>query len=139
MPNSKSSDFQLSHRKRGDTLYFQVSGDVDSQAVRIAYWQEIVAVTRKEGLRKLLVVDRKKHTPANPEELAQLAAMMQSHSEIADRVAIVEPTAKFIAAMEHAEIEGREVGINVRVFNRIEDAERWLMYGSSDEARHLFT
>ena len=134
MPSDSNSDFQVAYRKQGDTLHFRVSGDIDSQAVRIAYWQEIVAITKREGLRKLLVVDRKKHKPASPEELAQLAAMMQVHSTIADRVAVVEPTAKFVPAMEHAEIEGREVGINVRIFNRVEDAERWLMYGSSDEA-----
>lgn len=134
MPVSKNPQFHVAYRKQGDTLHFQVSGDVDSQAIRIAYWQEIVAITKREGLRKLLVLDRKKHTPANPEELAQLAAMMQVHRSIADLIAVVEPTAKFVSAMEHAEIEGREVGINVRIFNRIEDAERWLMYGSSNEA-----
>ena len=134
MSSDSNSDFQVAFRKRGDVLHFRVSGDIDSQAIRIAYWQEIVAITKREGLRKLLVVDRKKHKPASPEELAQLAAMMQIHSTIADRVAVVEPTAKFVSAMEHAEIEGREAGINVRIFNRVEDAERWLMYGSSDEA-----
>ena len=134
MPSGSNADFHVAYRKRGDVLHFRVSGDIDSQVIRIAYWQEIVAITKREGLRKLLVVDRKKHKPANPEELAQLAAMMQIHSTIADRVAVVEPTAKFVSAMEHAEIEGREAGINVRVFNRVEDAERWLMYGSSDEA-----
>ncbi|MEO8002148.1 MAG: STAS/SEC14 domain-containing protein, partial [Arenimonas sp.] len=134
MQSYDDPDFQVAYRKRGDTLHFKVSGDVDSQAIRIAYWQEIVAITKREGLRKLLVIDRKKHKPASPEELAQLAAMMQIHSNIVDRIAVVEPTAKFVSAMEHAEIEGREFGFNVRIFNRVEDAERWLMYGSSDEA-----
>jgi len=134
MQSNDDPDFKVAYRKHGEILHFRVTGDIDSQAIRIAYWQEIVAITKREGLRKLLVVDRKKHKPANPEELAQLAAMMQIHSTIADRIALVEPTAKFVSAMEHAEIEGREVGINVRIFNRIEDAERWLMYGSSDEA-----
>ena len=134
MPSDSNPGFHVACRKQGDTLHFKVSGDIDSQAIRIAYWQEIVAITKREGMRKLLVVDRKKNKPANPEELAQLAAMMQIHSTIADRIAVVEPTAKFVSAMEHAEIEGREVGINIRIFNRVEDAERWLMYGSSDEA-----
>ncbi|MGH8049557.1 MAG: hypothetical protein ACREPB_02745 [Arenimonas sp.] len=133
MRSGSNPEFHVAYRKQGDTLHFQVTGDIDSQAIRIAYWQEIVAITKREGLRKLLVVDRKKHKPASPEELAQLAAMMQIHSSIADRIAVVEPTAKFVPAMEHAEIEGRELGINVRIFNRNEDAERWLMYGSSDE------
>ena len=90
MKSSEHRDFKLTYRKRGDLLFFQVSGDVDSQAVRIAYWQEIVAITKREGLRKLLVVDRKKHKPASPEQLAQLAGMMQIHSSIADRIAVVD-------------------------------------------------
>ena len=134
MQSDDVPDFQVTYRKHGDTLHFQVSGDIDLQAIRIAYWQEIVAITKREGLRKLLVIDRKKHKPANPEELAQLARMMQIHSKIADRIALVEPMAEFVSAMEHAEIEGREFGFNVRIFNRVEDAERWLMYGSSNEA-----
>ncbi len=134
MEASEHPDFKLSYRRHGNTLYFQVSGDVDSQAVRIAYWQEIVAITRKLGIRKLLVVDRKKHRPATQVELAELARIMHSHREIADRVAVVEPTPEFLPAVEHAEIEGREMGINIRVFGSQHDAERWLMYGLSDEA-----
>ena len=134
MQSNDIPGFQVTYLKHGDTLHFQVTGDIDSQAIRIAYWREIVAITQREGLRKLLVVDRKKHKPANPEELAQLAAMMQIHRKIADRIALVEPMAEFVSAMEHAEIEGREFGFNVRIFNRVEDAERWLIYGSSDDA-----
>lgn len=134
MQESQSPDFHVYCRKHGDTLYFKVTGDVDSQAVRLAYWQEIVTITEQYGLRKLLVLDRKKHKPASQDELAQLAATMKIHNGLADRVAVVEPTAEFISAAEHAEIEGREVGINIRVFNSVEDAERWLMHGLSDEA-----
>ncbi|MGH8104701.1 MAG: hypothetical protein ACREO1_06430 [Arenimonas sp.] len=134
MTHGPDREYQLSHYKRGDTLYFQVSGDIDSQAVRIAYWQEIVELTRQSGLRKLLVIDRKKHKPATQAELAELAAIMHQYREIADRVAVVEPTPEFVPAIEHAEIEGRGVGINIRVFGNLHDAERWLMYGLSDEA-----
>ena len=134
MSSNDNPDFHVDCRKRGDTLYFHVTGDVDSQAVRIAYWQEIVAITQQHGLRKLLVLDRKKHKPASQDELVQLVAMMKIHNGIADRVAVVEPTAEFISAVEHAEIEGREVGINIRVFSSVEDAERWLMHGLPDEA-----
>lgn len=126
--------YQLSHRKRGDTLYFQVTGDVDSQAVRIAYWLEIVAIARREGIRKLLVVDRKKHKPATPTELAELAGIMCGHRDVADKVAVVEPTPEFVPAVEHAEIEGLERGINIRVFGNSHDAERWLRYGLSEQA-----
>jgi len=38
--------------EHGDHLQVQVSGDVDAQAVRIAYWREIVAEAKARGLRK---------------------------------------------------------------------------------------
>jgi hypothetical protein len=127
-------DFQLAYRKQGDTLHFQVSGNFDSQEIRIAYWQEIASIIKQEGFRKILVLDRKKLVPASQQEMAQLADLMKIHSDIVDWVAIVEPTPEFVSAAEHAEIEGRAVGFNVRVFSRKEDAERWLMYGLSDQA-----
>lgn len=132
MPDHPKPEYELSSRIRGDTLYFQVSGDVDSQAVRLAYWQEIVTITRASGLRKLLVVDRKKHKPASQIELVELTKHMQAHRAIVDRVALVEPTPEFVPAVEHAEIEGLERGINIRVFGNLYDAERWLTYGLSD-------
>lgn len=128
------ADFQIAYAKQGDLLRLQLSGNIDSQAVRIAYWQEIVNIIKREGSRKVLVLDRKKRAPASPQEMAELANIMKIHSDIVDWVAIVEPTPQFVSAAEHAEIEGRAVGFNVRVFSRKEDAERWLMYGLSDEA-----
>jgi|GEM_PF-1268410 len=134
MPNIKQPDFHVAYRKQGDILHFQVSGDTDSQLVRVAYWQEIVRIIKKEGLRKILVADRKKQVPASSQDMKDLADAMKTHKDIVDWVAIVEPTLAFLASAEHAEIEGREVGFNVRVFSRTEDAERWLRYGLSDEA-----
>ncbi len=125
--------FQLTHKKRGDILYFKVSGTIDSQEVRIAYWLEIANITRKNAIRKILVIDRKKHAPATPSELAALAVIMQSHSSLVDRVALVEPNPQFLSALEHIEIHGRELGINIRVFSDAENAERWLIYGSYDD------
>ena len=134
MQSSKNPDFDVTYRRQGDTLRFQVTGDVDSQETRIAYWQEIVNIIKREGLRKILVVDRKKLVPASQEQMTQLASVMKIHSDIVDWVAIVEPSLEFVSAAEHAEIEGRAVGFNVRVFSYVEDAERWLMYGLSDKA-----
>lgn len=134
MKCDKNPDFDVSYRKHGDALYFKVTGDVDSRAVRIAYWHDIANIVKSEGLRKILVVDREKKVPPTPEDLMQLAVAMQMYREIVDWVAIVEPTPEFLSSAEHAEIEGRVVGFNVRVFSRIEDAERWLLYGMSDQA-----
>jgi hypothetical protein len=124
---------RLAWRKCGDFLQVQVSGDIDAQAIRIAYWQEIAATARRQGFRKLLVIDRKKGQPASPEDLLDLARALLVEREHFDRVAVVEPTDAFLPAIEHAEIIGREHGINVRVFGSMASAELWLRLGSTDD------
>lgn len=125
--------YRLAFLSRDDFLEVGVSGDIDAQAVRIAYWREIVAVALARGCRKLLVTDRKKGKPARPEELAELARLLRSEREHFDRVAVIEPTPDFLPAIEHAEILGLEQGINVRVFGQYAQAASWLRYGSPDD------
>ncbi|MFC5577871.1 STAS/SEC14 domain-containing protein [Lysobacter niabensis] len=126
-------DYNLRLTEHGDYLHFEVSGDVDAQSVRIAYWREIAAQARARGSRKLLVTDRKKGHPASPAELAELAVLFHDEASHFDRVAVIEPTPEFLPAIEHAEIFGQSMGINVRVFSAHREAERWLRYGSPDD------
>lgn len=116
-----------------DYLQVEVSGDIDAQPVRIAYWRQIAAEGKARGMRKLLVTDRKKHAPATPAELAELAQLFQGEGRNFDRVAVIEPTPEFLPAVEYGEIFGQGMGINVRVFSDGREAERWLRYGSPDD------
>jgi hypothetical protein len=125
--------YQLRLTPRGDHLQVEVSGDVDAQAVRIAYWRHIAREARARGERKLLVHDRRKGIPATPAELAELAQLLKDQAEHFDRVAVVEPTPEFLPAVEHAEILGQAAGINVRIFIDAAQALRWLRYGSPDD------
>ncbi|MFC5568789.1 STAS/SEC14 domain-containing protein [Lysobacter yangpyeongensis] len=126
-------DYALRLEERGDMLQVQVSGDIDAQRVRIAYWQEIASEGRTRGIRKLLVTDRRKGHPATPAELAELAGLFQHEARHFDRVAVIEPTPEFVPAIEYAEIFGQGMGINVRIFSDQREAERWLRYGSPDD------
>lgn len=132
-PGAEPPAYRLAFTPAGGFLRVQVSGDIDAQAVRIAYWREIVATARERGERKLLVLDRKKGTPANPGELAEMARLFSADAMHVDRVAVVEPTTAFLPAMEHAEIQGRSAGINVRIFADEASAERWLLFGTADD------
>lgn len=127
-------EYRLAWSTRDDILHVQVSGPIDAQRVRIAYWREIADTGRRRGFRKLLVIDRKKGQPATPDELLELTQRLMADREHFDRVAVVEPTDAFLPAIEHAEIIGREHGINVRVFGDLGSAERWLRFGSPDDA-----
>lgn len=126
-------DYALRLVEQGDLLEVYVSGGIDAQDVRIAYWQEIADEGKARGIRKLLVTDRKKGQPATPAELAELAVMFQHEARYFDRVAVIEPTPEFLPAIEYAEIFGQGMGINVRIFTNAREAERWLRYGSPDD------
>jgi hypothetical protein len=126
-------EYRLSVKTEGDTLIVQVSGEVDAQYVRIAYWTEIVAIAHAHGCRKLLVTDRKKGSPASPAELVELAQLFTEEGEYFERVAVIEPNPTFMPAIEHAEIFARAAGINVRIFADVKSATHWLYYGSADD------
>jgi hypothetical protein len=127
------SGYRLEMLCEGDTFLVRVHGTVDAQALRIAYWREIVDLAKAGGHRKLLVTDRKKIAPATPEELAELTRLFAHEARHFDRVAVVEVTPAFVPAIEHAEIFARSVGINLRVFADRDSALRWLYYAHSDE------
>ncbi len=114
-------------------LVARVSGGIDAQSVRMAYWREIFENARIRHCRKLLVIDRKKGTPASPEELASLAHAFVVEREYVDRIAVVEPTAEFVTSLQHGEIHARSLGINLRIFAESRSAIRWLRFGSADD------
>ncbi len=136
MPSSPSAPdpgYRLSVRSEHDTLIVQVSGEIDAQPIRIAYWREIVETARARNCRKLLVTDRKKGKPASPAELAELAQTFSADARHIDRVAVIEPTPAFVPAIEHAEIFGRMAGINIRIFAEEKNAMHWLHYGPLED------
>lgn len=127
------SQYSLQFLEQGDFLRVAVNCSVDSQSVRIAYWRDLSSEATARGFRKLLVLDRKKVKPASPKELAEMAMQFQDEAANFDRIAVVEPTPEFLPAVEYGEILTQSVGINLRIFVEIQDAERWLRYGSPDD------
>ena len=121
VPQGRKYSLRLS--QQGDLLQVEVSGGIDAQAVRIAYWRHIAEEAKARGVRKLLVTDRKKLQPATPPELAELAVLFKDEAHHFDRVAVIEPTPEFFPASEYAEIFGQALGINVRVFSNRSEAE----------------
>lgn len=130
---SPTPAYRLSIAVEGDLLRVRVSGEIDAQDVRLAYWREIIDTAHAHQCRRLLVIDRKKTRPASPDELAALALAFREHRDDFERVGVFEPTAAFVPAIEHAEIHGRAQGINVRIFSDLVEAERWVRFGSADD------
>lgn len=125
--------YRLSWTVVDDLLTARVEGEVDAQPVRLAYWREILSAARRHDCRKVVVIDRKKGRPATPEELAELTFAFRDLHAAFDRIAVVEPTAEFMSAIEHAEIHAWSLGLNVRIFADATAAERWARFGSADD------
>ena len=132
-PDTHAPGYRVHYASSSDVLLARVSGEIDAQHIRIAYWRDIAAEAIGRGLRKLLVTDRKKRIPATPAELMELAQLFREQAPFFDRVAVIEPTLEFVPLMEHAEIFGRAAGINVRIFGDPGVAERWVRYGTQDD------
>jgi hypothetical protein len=132
-PSRAEPAYRLTWTVEGDLFRARVEGEVDAQPVRLAYWREIVATARARHCRTVLVVDRKKGRPATPEELGELAFAFREVGDLFERIAVVEPTAEFLPAIEHGEIHARSLGINVRIFADVGEAERWARFGSADD------
>jgi hypothetical protein len=133
MEERKHSDYLLRLQQHSDFLQVEVHASMNTQAVRIAFWQEIASEARERRMRKVLVVDRRKGVPATAADMAALVAMFRDQAGHFDRVAVIEHAPEFLPAAQHGEIHSQGHGINLRVFNVPADAERWLRYGSPDD------
>jgi hypothetical protein len=126
-------EYSLQFAERSGFLHVDVSCNVDSQPVRIAYWKALVEEAHARGLRRMLVFDRLKENPATPQQLAEMAMLFRGEASHFERIAVIERRPELLSAVEHGEILTRDLGINLRIFVDPAEAERWLRYGSPDD------
>ena len=126
-------EYSLQFTERSGFLHVDVRCDVDSQPVRIAYWKALVEEAHARGLRRMLIFDRLKKTPATPQQLAEMAMLFRGEAANFDRIAVIERRPELLSAVQHGEILTRDLGINLRIFVDPAEAERWLRYGSPDD------
>lgn len=120
--------FDLSFESRGDYLRAQVNGPHDSFAISLGYWTEVARICRERQVERLLVVENL----AQPGETVNLERLVDAIVSLGFqnvRVAFVDLIDSHLQAMEYGEILARERGIAGRVFEREEDAVRWLRHG----------
>jgi len=122
--------FQLRFEDRPHYLYALVSGNEDSLAVSIAYWQQVLAECRVRRAGKLLLVDEIVGPPMTAATLGQLIAHFEGTGLEEIRIAFVELVSAHVPAMEHGQILAMEKGFQARVFSRMDDADRWLRFGA---------
>ncbi len=123
--------FELRFEDRPFYLYAHVNGESDSLEVSVAYWQLILAQCRTRHALRVLVVDEIAGEPMGADFLHTLVSRMSGSGLEAIRVAFVELVSAHVPLMEHGQILAMEQGFQARVFSRMDDADRWLRFGSA--------
>jgi hypothetical protein len=110
--------------------HFACNGPNDSLEISLAYWLKLADACRERKASNLLVVDQLQGEPLGLAEIEKLIQGWAGSGLESIKTAFVELDSVNVAFMEHGEIYANAMGFSTRVFTEIDQAERWLKYGS---------
>ncbi|MBS0555839.1 MAG: hypothetical protein JSR27_00340 [Proteobacteria bacterium] len=120
--------FRLRFEQRPGYLLVEVRGRRGSPEIALAAFASIAAECTRLQARKLLVVDAAHGTPNSPQALAGIMRTLRESPLATVRIAYVVRDVENIPVFQHAELEGLDLGFNLRLFASERDAEIWLLY-----------
>ncbi len=118
--------YNLEFEERTDYLYAYVSGDKDNIEISTQYWREIADECRRTKCRKLLIVEDLKEM-GSTSETYQLASEIPNMGFFGIQIAFVDQHIEQRPLNEFGELVATNRGIYVKIFNSIEEAEKWLL------------
>lgn len=125
MTNKLEPDFTLNFEQRDDYLYAFVSGPRDNLVVSKKFWEQVHAKAVELKSKAVMIEEDFPNQVATIEmfELAQVATELFKGF---GRVAHVDKQASDMDLNKFGETVGVNRGFNVRAFNKLQDAEKWL-------------
>lgn len=118
--------YNLEFEERTDYLYAYVSGDKDNIEISTQYWREIADECRRTKCRKVLIVEDLKESVSTTETY-QIASEIPHMGFFGIKVAFVDQYIEQHAVNEFGGLVSTNRGLNVKLFNSIEEAEKWLL------------
>lgn len=117
--------YNLTFEDRIGYLYAFVEGENDSAEVTTLYWREIVAKCTENDTRKLMVEE---DLPGGPSEteVYHLASGLSKLGLYRIKIAFVDRHLDQQDLNQFAELVAVNRGINGKIFNNVDDAEKWL-------------
>ena len=120
-----SKPYQLSFRQRPEYLYAFVSGEHDSLEISLAFWREIAAECQRAQAGKLLIEESIEES-VSMLEMYQIAAEIPQMGFTNVLIAFVDRYLEQQDLNEFGELVATNRGMRAKVFNNVEEAEKWL-------------
>ena len=127
--NSESLDskpYQITFQQRPQYLYVYVTGEHDSYEISRSFWLEIAENCRKINCNKILVDEDIPET-VSLADMYQLATELPQMGFLGVRVAFYDRYAEQQDLNEFGELVAVNRGVYGKIFNDINEAERWLL------------
>ncbi len=121
-----SKFYKLEFDERTDYLYAYVSGDKDNVEISTQYWREIADECRRTKCRKVLIIEDLKESVSTTETY-QIASEIPHMGFLGIKVAFVDRYIEQHAVNEFGGFVSTNRGLNVKLFNTPEEAEKWLL------------
>ena len=118
--------YDLTLEQRPGYLYAYVEGQHDSYEISKAYWQEIANEVARLGADRVLIDENIAESVAVA-EIYELASEIPTMGFSSARVAFVDRYLDHHEVNSFAELVAVNRGMRGKVFNDLEEAERWLM------------
>ena len=122
--NEKS--YQINFEHRPQYLYVYVSGEHDSYEISHRYWLEVAGECNRTGYRKVLI-DEDIEEDISMAEMFQLATALPQIGFQGVHVAFYDRFAEHADLNQFGELVATNRGLLARVFNNLEEAEKWLL------------
>lgn len=120
--------YHLTFEQRPGYLYAYVAGEEDNYEISRAYWQEIADQCKERKCSKVLVVEDIVEC-GTIAEAYQLCSEFPQMGYIGIKVGFVDRYLDQQEANQFGELVAVNRGINAKVFNDVEEAEKWLLAG----------
>jgi hypothetical protein len=118
--------YRLEFERRAGYLYAHVEGEHDSYAISKAYWQEVADECDRSGCDAVLIDENIKEA-ASIADVFQLCSEIPSMGFLGVRVAFVDRYLDHNEVNEFGELVALNRGIDGKLFNDIDEAEKWLL------------
>lgn len=126
--SASEKPYRLTFEHRATYLYAYVEGDEDSYQISAMYWREIAEECKTKKYTKVLIVEDI-IASGTMADAYQLSSELPQMGYAGIKIAFVDKYVEQQDLNQFGELVAINRGINGKIFNEINTAEKWLLAG----------